>query len=54
MIMAKIEPFEKHASEYDEWFEKNRFVYKSELRAVQEQLPKKGEGIEVGSVLPSA
>jgi len=48
MIMAKIEPFEKHASEYDEWFEKNRFVYKSELRAVQEQLPQKGEGIEVG------
>ncbi len=37
--MAKIEPFEKYASEYDDWFEDNRFVYESELRAVQEQLP---------------
>jgi len=46
--MAKVEPFEKYASEYDAWFEDNRFVYESELQAVQEQLPKKGEGIEVG------
>jgi len=48
MMMAKVEPFEKYASEYDAWFEDNRFVYESELQAVQEQLPKKGEGIEVG------
>lgn len=48
MSRAKIEPFERHASEYEAWFEKNRFVYESELRAVKEQLPSKGEGIEVG------
>jgi ubiquinone/menaquinone biosynthesis C-methylase UbiE len=48
MIMAKIEPFEKHASDYEAWFENNRFVYESELRAIKEQLPKKGDGIEVG------
>jgi len=46
--MSKIEPFEKHTSEYETWFENNRFVYESELRAIKDQLPKKGEGIEVG------
>lgn len=46
--MAKIEPFEKFAYRYEDWFEKNKFVYKSELWAVREQLPKSGEGIEIG------
>jgi len=46
--MPKIDPFEKYTSEYEAWFENNRFVYESELRAIKEQLPKKGEGIEVG------
>jgi len=46
--MAKIEPFEKYVSEYEAWFENNRFVYESEVRAIQRQLPKKGEGIEIG------
>lgn len=32
--MTKIEPFEKHASEYDGWFENNRFVYESEFHRV--------------------
>jgi hypothetical protein len=40
-MMAKIEPFEKHASEYEAWFEKYKFVYESELRAIEEQIPKK-------------
>lgn len=46
--MAKIKPFEKHTSEYDAWFENNRFVYESEVLAIKEQLPDKGQGIEVG------
>jgi SAM-dependent methyltransferase len=46
--MSKIEPFEKYPSEYEAWFENNRFVYESELRAIEEQLPKKREGMEVG------
>jgi SAM-dependent methyltransferase len=46
--MAKIEPFEKHASDYEAWFENYRFVYESELRAIKEQLPKEGDGVEVG------
>ncbi len=47
-MMAKIKPFEEHASEYDAWFEDNRLIYESELRAINEQLPKIGEGLEVG------
>ena len=46
--MPKIEAFEKHTSEYEAWFENYRFVYESEVRAIKEQLPKKGEGVEVG------
>ena len=32
--MAKINSFEIYAHKYDEWFDKNRFIYESELRAV--------------------
>jgi len=46
--MAKIEPFEKYAYEYEDWFERNKFVYESELQAIREQLPESGEGIEIG------
>jgi len=40
--MAKVEPFEEYASQYEDCFERNRFVYKSELRAIREQLPESG------------
>jgi len=46
--MARIEPFEKFAHRYEDWFEENKFVYKSELLAIREQLPESGEGIEIG------
>jgi hypothetical protein len=46
--MAKFDPFESYAQEYDEWFDKNRFVYKSELQAVKELLPRNKNGMEVG------
>jgi len=46
--MMEKEPFETHTDEYEEWFEKNRFVYEAELRAVKELLPAKGESIEIG------
>ncbi len=37
--MAKINPFENYAHKYDEWFDKNRFIYESELQAIKELLP---------------
>jgi ubiquinone/menaquinone biosynthesis C-methylase UbiE len=46
--MPKIYPFEKHASQYEEWFEKNKFAYESELQAIKEQLPESKNGIEIG------
>jgi ubiquinone/menaquinone biosynthesis C-methylase UbiE len=46
--MPKIDAFEEYASEYEAWFDKNRIVFESELRAVEKLLPKKGEGCEVG------
>jgi ubiquinone/menaquinone biosynthesis C-methylase UbiE len=46
--MAEFEPFEKNAKKYDEWFEKNKFSYKSELQAIKELLPKNKNGVEVG------
>ncbi len=42
------EPFDTFAQKYDEWFDKNRFIYESELQAIKELLPKIQNGIEVG------
>ncbi|WP_424355926.1 class I SAM-dependent methyltransferase [Methanobacterium sp. MBAC-LM] len=46
--MAKFEPFEKHAQKYDEWFNKNKLFYESELQAIKKLLPKNKNGIEIG------
>ena len=46
--MPKVEPFEKYTSQYEGWFERNIFVYESELRALREQLPESGKSIEIG------
>lgn len=49
--MLQIEPFEKHITEYEAWFDKYHFVYASELKAIKnhlEQLPENIIGIEVG------
>ncbi len=40
--------FEEHVDRYDEWFERNRAVYESELRAVASLLPGDGTRIEIG------
>jgi ubiquinone/menaquinone biosynthesis C-methylase UbiE len=48
MKMAKFEPFEKHAQKYDEWFNKNKSSYESELQAIKELLPQNKKGIEIG------
>ncbi len=46
--MVNVEPFDELTQEYDSWFEKNHFVYLSELQAVREQFPAPGSGIEIG------
>jgi SAM-dependent methyltransferase len=46
--MPRISPFEKYAEQYESWFEKNRWVYEAELRAVKAVMPKVGSGVEIG------
>ncbi len=46
--MDKIDVFEKHAHRYEEWFEKNKYAYQSELKAIKRLLPQTGIGIEIG------
>jgi SAM-dependent methyltransferase len=46
--MAKIECFKEHYNQYEEWFDKNSYVYQSELKAVKHFIPSKGTGMEVG------
>ncbi|MEA2006395.1 MAG: class I SAM-dependent methyltransferase [Acidobacteriota bacterium] len=46
--MPKITPFEQYSSQYEAWFEKNRFAYKSEICAIKKVLPKNKHGVEIG------
>ena len=46
--MARIEPFEKYSGKYEDWFEKNKFVYESEIQAIKELFPKVEKSIEIG------
>ena len=48
--MLKTLPFNDHVAEYEEWYKKHPYVFKSEVAAIKELMPK-GEnihGIEVG------
>jgi ubiquinone/menaquinone biosynthesis C-methylase UbiE len=40
--------FDKYYEKYDAWYDKNRFVYLSELEAIKRVLPKEGKGLEIG------
>ncbi len=46
--MARIEPFEKYHKEYDNWFIRNKEIYKAELKAIKPFIPKNKKGIEIG------
>ncbi|MBA7611492.1 hypothetical protein ES703_18716 [subsurface metagenome] len=46
--MPRIEPFEKYSEKYEDWFERNKFAYKSEVQAIKELLPQGKKGIEIG------
>ncbi len=40
--------FDKHFKKYDAWYDKNKFVYLSEVEAIRKALPKQGAGLEIG------
>ncbi len=46
--MPKIAPFEKHIIKYDKWFEKNKYVYQSEINAIKDILPEFNKAVEIG------
>lgn len=46
--MPKVEPFNRYAHRYEEWFDKHSFAYQCELQAVKELLPEAGMGVEIG------
>jgi ubiquinone/menaquinone biosynthesis C-methylase UbiE len=45
--MDKNSVFNTYAEEYEEWFEKNKFAYLSEIEALKKVMPE-GKGLEVG------
>jgi len=46
--MPRTGAFEEHSVEYEDWFERNRWAYLSELAAVRELLPEGGTCVEIG------
>ena len=40
--------FDKYYKKYDLWYERNKFAYLSEIKAMKAVLPKKGKGLEIG------
>ncbi|MEW6557701.1 MAG: class I SAM-dependent methyltransferase [Elusimicrobiota bacterium] len=40
--------FDIHFKEYDGWYERHRFAYLSELKALKKVTPHKGKGLEIG------
>ncbi|MBN1781241.1 class I SAM-dependent methyltransferase [bacterium] len=46
--MPKTGAFDKFSGEYEAWFDRNIWAYRSELKAVRQMLPARGEGLEIG------
>jgi len=40
--------FDKYYKKYDAWYDRNKFAYLSELKAIRKVIPKRGKGLEVG------
>lgn len=41
-------PFDKYYQEYEQWFLENKYVYKSELKAVKHFVPENAKSLEIG------
>ena len=40
--------FDRYYRKYDAWYDRNKFVYLSELEALKKAVPKRGKGLEIG------
>jgi len=46
--MDGVAVFDKHADQYDHWFDENQQIYQAEVNALRRFIPEAGFGIEVG------
>jgi SAM-dependent methyltransferase len=46
--MARTGAFDRHAVEYDRWFDQHETIYLSELHAVRALLPERSRSVEIG------
>jgi len=46
--MARESAFEAHHRRYDDWFERHKAAYVSELLALRAFVPREGDGLEIG------
>lgn len=46
--MDEVTAFDKHAVEYDRWFDENRQIYQAEVNTLQRLIPQTGLGVEIG------
>ena len=47
-VSSGIRVFEEFYQQYDKWFRRNKWVYRSEVEAVRKLIPHEGFGLEVG------
>jgi len=40
--------FDTYSKEYDQWYERNKFAYLSEIEALKQVVPNNGKGLEIG------
>lgn len=48
-LSDNVRLFDENVREYDDWFDRHPAVFDSELTAIQELLPRTGEGVEIGT-----
>ena len=46
--MPGLDPFDRYAERYDQWFERHPHHYNAELRALRALMPQVTRGIEMG------
>ena len=46
--MSQTDSFDNYSKEYEEWFERNKNIYKSELKAAKNFIFKSEKGLEIG------
>ncbi len=47
-LTLKMNIFDQYYKQYDNWYDRNKFAYLSELEAVRKALPERGKGLEIG------